>query len=150
MSTSNVIFLIIVVVLAVVYILDRMSGHEILHAFLQWKPALAALTALAKAISNVLPSSDFALAVTVLEAASRATQQAEELYKLDKLPKEERNAFAQQMIATILIEADIEVTEEVQKIIDGCITIVCMLMPHNVKPVAQAEIVDGKLVDAPC
>lgn len=150
MSTSNVIFLIIIVVLVGVYILDRITGHEILHAFLQWKPALAALTALAKAIADVLPSSDFALAITVLEAASRATQQAEELYKLDKLPKEERNAFAQQMIAAILIEADIEVTEEVQKIIDGCITMICMLMPHNVIPIAKAEAVDGKLVDVPC
>lgn len=150
MSTENIVFLSIVAALVILFIVDKLTNHAILKTILQWRPALAALTALAKAVSAVLPSSNFAIAVTVLDAASRATQKAEELYKLSELPKEERNAYAKQMISATLTEAGIEVTEQVQQIIDGCIAIICMLMPHNVMPDAAAETVDGKLVDATC
>lgn len=150
MSTENIIFLSIVAALVVLFVVDKLTNHAILKTILQWRPALAALTALAKAVSAVLPSSNFAIAVTVLDAASRATQKAEELYKLSELPKEERNTYAKQMISATLTEAGIEVTEQVQQIIDGCIAIICMLMPHNVVPDAAAETVDGKLVDATC
>lgn len=150
MSTENIVFLSIVAALVILFIVDKLTNHTILKTILQWRPALAALTALAKAVSAVLPSSNFAIAVTILDAASQATQKAEELYKLSELPKEERNAYAKQMISVTLSEAGIEVTEQVQQIIDGCIAIICMLMPHNVIPDAAAEGVDGKLVDAPC
>lgn len=155
MTTENIIFLSIIGILIVLFLIDKFTNHTILQTILQWKPALAALTALAKAIASALPSSDFALAVTILEAASKATQRAEELYKLNALPKEDRNAYAQTMIAQILSDAGIEVTAQVQQIIDGCIAVICLLMPHNVTPDgvtpnAQAETMDGKLVDAPC
>jgi hypothetical protein len=150
MSTENIVFLSIVAALVILFIVDKLTNHAILKTILQWRPALAALTALAKAVSAVLPSSNFAIAVTVLDVASRATQKAEELYKLSELPKEERNTYAKQMISATLTEAGIEVTEQVQQIIDGCIAIICMLMPHNVVPDAAAETVDGKLVDATC
>ena len=57
---------------------------------------------------------------------------------MNELPKEERNAYAQTMIAAILYEAGIEVTEQVQQMIDGAIAVVCMLMPHEDKA-AQKE-----------
>lgn len=150
MSTENIIFLSVVAIFILIFLLDKFTNHTILKTVLQWKPALSAFTALAKAIAGALPSSDFALAMTILDAASRATQRAEELYKLNELPKEERNAYAQKLIASILSDAGIEVTTQVQQIIDGCIAIVCMLMPHNVVPDAQAETSKGKLVDVPC
>lgn len=133
MSTENIIFLSVIAALIIVFLVDKFTGHMLLKKILQWKPALAALTALAEAIANVLPSSEFAVAVTVLKAASRAAQEAERLYKLNELPKEERNAYAQTMIAAILCEAGIDVTEQVQQMIDGAIAVVCMLMPHEEK-----------------
>lgn len=133
MSTENIIFLSVIAALIIVFLIDKFTGYTLLKKILQWKPALAALTALAEAIANVLPSSEFAVAVTVLKAASRAAQEAERLYKLNELPKEERNAYAQTMIAAILCEAGIEVTEQVQQMIDGAIAVVCMLMPHKEK-----------------
>ncbi len=133
MSTENIIFLSVIAALIIVFLTDKFTGHALLKKILQWKPALAALTALAEAIANVLPSSEFAIAVTILKAASRAAQEAERLYKLNELPKEERNAYAQTMIAAILYEAGIEVTEQVQQMIDGAIAVVCMLMPNEGK-----------------
>lgn len=137
MSTENIIFLSVIAALIIVFLTDKFTDHTLLKKILQWKPALAALTALVEAIANVLPSSEFAIAVTILKAASRAAQEAELLYKLDELPKEERNAYAQTMIATILYEAGIEVTEQVQQMIDGAIAVVCMLMPHEDKAEQQ-------------
>ena len=49
---------------------------------------------------------------------------------MDKLPKEERNAYAKLLIGEKLA-AGIEVTQQIEQVIDGVIAIVCMLMPHE-------------------
>ena len=50
---------------------------------------------------------------------------------MDKLPKEERNAYAKLLIGEKLAAAGIEVTPQIEQVIDGVIAIVCMLMPHE-------------------
>lgn len=87
-----------------------------------------------KATANVLPSPYFKIVVTVLEAAGKATETAEDLWKLGELPKDERNAYAKQMAADVLTKAGIEVTDQIWMIINGAIEMVCMLMPHGVVP----------------
>lgn len=68
------------------------------------------------------------------DAASQGAQMAEELWKMGQLPKDDRNAFAKKVARDTLESAGIEVTEQIQMIIDGIIEVVCMLMPHGVKP----------------
>lgn len=134
MSIYNIIFLSIVGVVLVVYLIDRFTEHQFLLKIIQWNPVLMALTALANAVAAVLPSSEFATAAIVLKAASDATQKAEELYMIGQLPKEERNEYAQLLIAQTLKQSGINVTDQIQEIIDGCIAVVCMLMPHGLTP----------------
>lgn len=73
----------------------------------------------------------------MLEAAGEGAETAEELWKLGELPKEERNAYAKEIAAEVLTKAGIEVTDQIQMIIDGAIEMVCMLMPHGVVPYNQ-------------
>lgn len=132
MNTYQIIFLCIAAAVFAAYLIDRFTGHKLTLAIIQWQPSLIALTALCDAISKVLPSSYFAIVATVLKAASDATQKAEKLYVMGELPKLERNQYAQELIAEVLRNAGIDVTEQIQQIIDGCIAVVCMLMPHGV------------------
>lgn len=134
MNTYQIIFLCFVAMIIAVYLIDRFTGRKITKAIIQWKPALIALSAFVKAVASVLPSSYFAIATTVLDAASAATQEAEKLYLMNELPKEERNQYAQKLIAETLEQAGIHVTDQIQQIIDGCIAVVCMLMPHGLEP----------------
>jgi len=135
MNTYHIVFLCIAAAVFAAYLVDRFTGRKITLAIIQWQPALTALVALSDAIAAVLPSSHFPIVATVLKAASNATQQAEKLYIMGDLPKAERNEYAQLLIAEVLRDAGIDVTEQVQEIIDGCIAVVCMLMPHGVEPI---------------
>lgn len=134
MNVYQIVFLCMAAAVLAAYLIDRFTGRKITLAIIQWQPALVALTALCDAIAGVLPSSQFPIVATVLRAASDATQQAEKLYLMGRLPKEQRNEYAQLLIADVLKAADVDVTEQVQEIIDGCIAVVCMLMPHDVEP----------------
>lgn len=143
MNTYQIVFLCVTAAALAAYLIDRFTGRKITLAIIQWRPSLVALTALCDAVAAVLPSSHFPTVSTVLRAASNATQQAEELYFMGKLPKDERNEFAQLLIADVLREAGIDVTEQVQEIIDGCIAVVCMLMPHGKTPsIAEGELAE--------
>lgn len=144
MNIYSVILLCITAALIAVYFIDRFTKHKMLLAVIQWRPVLIALSSLVSAIAAVLPSQKFALLSIVLNAASDATQKAEELYRLNELPKYERNDYAQLLIAKTLQEAGIEVTDQIQEIIDGCIAVVCMLMPHGVvvDPIDSVEIAE--------
>ena len=134
METYQIVVLVFAGILGVIYIVQRMTGHHILETVVQWKPVLAAITALVKAVAGILPSPYFKTIVDVLEAAGEGAETAEELWKLGELPKDERNAKAKEIAAGILEKAGIEVTDQIRMIIDGAIEMVCMLMPHGVTP----------------
>lgn len=134
MNTYQIIFLCIAAAVLAAYLIDCFTGRKLTLAIIQWRPALIALTALCDAIAGVLPSSTFPIVAIILKAASDATQQAEKLYMIGSLPKEDRNDYAQLLIAETLRGAGVNVTDQVQEIIDGCIAVVCMLMPHGVEP----------------
>lgn len=144
MNTYQIIFLCIAAAVMAAYLVDRFTGRKLTLAIVQWRPTLVALTAFCDAVAAVLPSSHFPTVAAVLRAASDATQKAEKLYTMGELPKDERNDYAQLLIAETLRDAGINVTEQVQEIIDGCIAVVCMLMPHDVKPIVP----EGELIAA--
>ena len=134
MNTYQIIFLCVAAAMLSAYLIDRFTGHKIIMAIVQWRPVLVASTALCNAIASVLPSSQFVTVATVLRAASDATQEAERLYIMSALPKDERNAYAKAVISETLNTAGVEITAQIEQIIDGCIAVVCMLMPHGVEP----------------
>lgn len=134
MELYQVVLLVVAAGIAVLYFIQRFTGVNYIHMIVQWKPVQAAITALVKAVSNILPSPYFKTIVAVLEAAGEGAETAEELWKLGELPREERNAYAKEIAAEVLTKAGIEVTEQIQMIIDGAIEMVCMLMPHGVVP----------------
>lgn len=65
-----------------------------------------------------------------MQAATEATEKAEDLWKSGSLPKEDRERLAAAMIKDTLQQAGVVVTEQVQQIIDGTIALVCLLLPH--------------------
>lgn len=144
MNTYQIVFLCIAAAVFAAYLIDRFTNHKLIMAIIQWRPVLVALTALCNAIAAVLPSSQFPIVATVLRAASDATQEAERLYLMCALPKDERNAYAKALISEVLAEGGIEITEQIEQIIDGCIAVVCMLMPHGVEPIVP----EGDIVSA--
>ncbi len=131
MKTEGIVLLCAVGAVFIVWLVDRFAGGKITQKIIQWHPALAALSALVSAVATVLPSSYFATVSTVLKAVSDGTVTAEKLWKMGELPKEERNAYAKKLIGESLSAAGIEVTEQVEQVIDGVIAIVCMLLPHE-------------------
>lgn len=134
MEMYQVVLLVVAAAIAVLYFVQRFTGVNYIQMIVQWKPVQAAITALVKAVANILPSPYFKTVVAVLEAAGEGAETAEELWKLGELPKDERNAYAKDIAAEVLTKAGIEVTEQIQMIIDGAIEMVCMLMPHGVTP----------------
>lgn len=95
------------------------------------KPIVTALYGVVSAISTVFPSVTLTVIQTVMKATIKATGLAEELWQSGELPKEERNAYAKKYITDVLSEAGIEITDQVNQIVDGVIAMVCMILPHN-------------------
>jgi len=106
---------------------------------IQWKPVVTALGATLKAVAGALPSEDLKIVITVLDAACKGAETAEDLWLMGQLPKEERNEYAQLLVAKTLKEAGVEVTEQIQMIIDGGIEMMCLLLPHGQEPQVAQE-----------
>lgn len=140
MSVEGIVLLCVVATVFIVWLIDRFTGGKITAKIIQWHPTLAALSALVSAVAAVLPSSYFATLSVVLKAVSDGTVTAEKLWKMGELQKEDRNAYAKNLISDALAAAGIEVTDQILQVIDGVIAIVCMLMPHEEdKTEAEAE-----------
>lgn len=137
MEMYQIVQLVVAAAIVVLYFVQKFTGINFMEKVIQWKPVLVALSVLIKSMAMAIPNDQLKIAITVLEAASKGTETAEELWKMGQLPKNERNEYAQVMIAEILKKADIEVTSQIQMIINGGVEIVCMLMPHGVVPEAE-------------
>lgn len=72
----------------------------------------------------------------IVQAAIEGTVEAENLWKQGQLDKEKRNEYAQTYIETTLAKAGINLNEQAHLIVNGVITLVCYLLPHNTHPEA--------------
>ena len=72
----------------------------------------------------------------IVQAAIEGTVEAENLWKQGQLDKEKRNEYAQTYIETTLAKAGIDLNEQAHLIVNGVITLVCYLLPHNTQPEA--------------
>lgn len=75
-------------------------------------------------------------ATKIVQAAIEGTVEAENLWKQGQLDKEKRNEYAQTYIETTLAKAGINLNEQAHLIVNGIITLVCYLLPHNTQPEA--------------
>lgn len=76
------------------------------------------------------------IATKIVQAAIEGTVEAENLWKQGQLDKEKRNEYAQTYIETTLTKAGINLNEQARLIVNGVITLVCYLLPHNTQPEA--------------
>ena len=76
------------------------------------------------------------VATKIVQAAIEGTVEAENLWKQGQLDKEKRNEYAQTYIETTLVKAGIDLNEQAHLIVNGVITLVCYLLPHNTQPEA--------------
>lgn len=76
------------------------------------------------------------IATKIVQAAIEGTVEAENLWKQGQLNKEKRNEYAQTYIETTLAKAGINLNEQAHLIVNGVITLVCYLLPHNTQPEA--------------
>lgn len=76
------------------------------------------------------------IATKIVQAAIEGTVEAEDLWKQGQLDKEKRNEYAQTYIETTLAKAGIDLNEQAHLIVNGVITLVCYLLPHNTQPEA--------------
>lgn len=76
------------------------------------------------------------IATKIVQAAIEGTVEAENLWKQGQLDKEKRNEYAQTYIETTLTKAGINLNEQAHLIVNGVITLVCYLLPHNTQPEA--------------
>ena len=74
------------------------------------------------------------IATKIVQAAIEGTVEAENLWKQGQLDKEKRNEYAQTYIETTLAKAGIDLNEQAHLIVNGVITLVCYLLPHNTQP----------------
>ena len=139
MSTYGIALLTAVAIVFIVYLIDLISGKKALLYMIAGKPILSALTQLAKAVGATTGSEYFNTAYIVMQAATEATEKAENLWKSGSLPKEDRERLAAAMIKDTLQQAGVVVTEQVQQIIDGTIALVCLLLPHYTYKAEVAE-----------
>ena len=76
------------------------------------------------------------IATKIVQAAIEGTVEAENLWKQGQLDKEKRNEYAQTYIETTLSKAGIDLSEQAHLFVNGVITLVCYLLPHNTQPEA--------------
>lgn len=118
------IFLIAIILLAI-FKKDFLKCSTILT------PILKALLTVLKAVGNILPDKTVInTMVLVISTAITATGHAEELWLNGIIDKKDRPGAAEEYIKKVLSSASIEVTSDINAIIQGAISLTCYLMPH--------------------
>ena len=140
MNVYGYCFLGVVVVLTALFIYEKLSGKKVFPYILSAKPIMASAVMLAKAIAATTDSKWFDTVVIVMEAASDGTVQAEKLWLAGEIAKEERKAYATKYIEDTLKKAGIEITEQIESMIQGIISICCALLPHGLKPETRGDV----------
>lgn len=101
------------------------------------KTVLNAVKLLLSAAGQIgLDKNAVGIATKIVQAAIEGTVEAENLWKQGQLDKEKRNEYAQTYIETTLAKAGIDLNEQAHLIVNGVITLVCYLLPHNTQPEA--------------
>lgn len=103
-------------------------------------PILKALLTVLKTVGGFTGGSPtLTIAAQVVSVAIEAAGEAEKLWLAGQLDKAARPAYAQEYIVNLLSKANIEITENIQGIIQGAISLTCFLMPHYSEEIVEKE-----------
>ena len=95
-------------------------------------PILTSLSAVLHAVGTVAKdNSALAIMSSVISGAIDAAGYAEKLWLDGEIDKEKRPQYAQEHIERMLAALSIEITPQIQSIIQGAISLTCYLMPHH-------------------
>ena len=132
MELYQIILLALAVIIAGLYIYQRVTGKDILRHIVLVRPVVNAIASAVAAVYNVFPGHAEAKVVQdIMKAAINGAELAEKAWKMGALEKDERNAYAKTLVANTLAEAGITVTPQIQMIINGAIEATCMVLPHE-------------------
>lgn len=100
---------------------------------------LAAADGVVDSVQAILPDiPGVALVDKVIGWAIKGVNAAEQLYKAGSVPAEQRKEQAVQLVRDCLTAANVEITPDIEKIIDGCVEAAVFSLPKTNKPAAPA------------
>ena len=134
MELYQIILQALAAIVAGLYIYKRVTGKDILKNIMLSRPVIAALGATTQAIYNIWPDKkELKVVNIVMNAAIEGAEIAEKAWKVGNLKKDERNAYAKNLVKETLVKAGIEVTPQIEMIVSGVIEAVCIVLPHEKK-----------------
>lgn len=90
-------------------------------------------------IKAIAPATPYiSTAEAILDFTNEGVQKAEQLYKANQISADARKAEAVQLTKDLLTAAKVEVTPQIEKIIDGCVEAAVFTLPKT-HTVAQPE-----------
>lgn len=110
-------------------------GKDYLKYSKVFAPILAGMVSAVKAISSAAPdNTTLHIIAFVMSAALEGAKRAEELWLKGELDKEQRNMYAKDYISDTLSDANIELNDNINTMVDGFIAVACAVFPHNQEP----------------
>lgn len=120
------------VALLVIILACYANGKNYLEFHNLINPILTSLVAVLNAAGTIVKdNSTFSIMASVISGAIDAAGYAEDLWLKGEIDKEKRPEFAQEYIEKLLSALGIEITDNIQTIIQGAIALTCFLMPHH-------------------
>lgn len=127
-------FVLVGAALLVIILACYARGKDYLQFSNLINPILTSLSAVLHAVGAVVKdNSTLAIMSSVISGAIDAAGYAEKLWLDGEIDKEKRPQYAQEHIERMLSALSIDITPEIQSVIQGAIALTCYLMPHHTK-----------------
>ena len=136
------IILVTVVSVSVIVVIPKATskGINVAKAIVTAQGALNTSNAIIKVADTLLPTNPAIDILQVISSyATKAVKGAEQLYLTSKLEADQRNIKAKEIVNSALTVLKVEVTPDIQKVIDGAIEAEVLLLPKVVLTDAQKQ-----------
>lgn len=138
MENYTVLIIIVAIVLAVfggiAYLIPRLvkKGIDISGILSGTSSALHTADIVLEGVQGIFPDvAGLGVVDRIIDYAQEATAAAEQMYKASKIEATQRKAAATEIIYDCLKVAGIEATDDVKKIVDGCIEAAVYALPKT-------------------
>lgn len=134
METSQIIWLVVGGLILIGRGIAYFTNKDYLKYANIFSPILNSARVVLQTVGGLMPDNTvIKTAVAVVSTAIEAAGYAEKLWLQGDIDKEKRPENAKEYITYTLAQADIEITDSLQAIIDGIIALTCYFMPHHSK-----------------
>lgn len=125
-------FFLVSAALLIVILACYAKGKDYLQFSSLINPILTSLSAVLQAVGAVAEDkSTLSIMSSVISGAIDAAGYAEKLWLDGEIDKAARPQYAQEHIERMMIAIGVEITPNIQTIIQGAIALTCYLMPHH-------------------